>query len=63
MQLIHDIADAIGVANEFVTIDRIVGTLAFIRVAPGKGVATHWTCKTIRGGSRMAKHSMRIDWS
>jgi hypothetical protein len=62
MELIYDIATALGVANEFVTIDRVSDNLAFIRVVEGKGVATHWTCKTIRSGKRMAKNSLRTDW-
>ena len=59
MRLVQDIANVIGVASEFVMIDRVIDTLAFVRVESGHGVATHWTVETVRGGNRMKKNSLR----
>ncbi len=57
MELIYDISEYLGVPNEHVNIDKVHLNNVWFSTAAG----AKFTCKTIRGGKRLKKNSIRLD--
>jgi hypothetical protein len=55
MDLIYEIAEYFDIPNEFITIDSVIGNIAWFSLKAG----AQYTCKTTRGGKRLKKNSIR----
>ena len=58
MELIHAIADYLGVPNDFVVIDKVYSNYCFFTVH-GACTSVYYRCKTVRNGKFLKKNSIR----
>lgn len=57
MELYYEIADYLNIPNEFITINKVSGSLVWFSTKAG----AHYSCKTVRNGKHLKKNSIRID--
>lgn len=56
MELIYAIAEYLGIPNEFITIDRAVGSSVWFSTKAG----AKYSCSTVRNGKYLKKNSIRV---
>jgi hypothetical protein len=57
MILIYEIAEYLNIPNEFISIDLVVGNIAWFSTTSG----ARYSCTTVRGGKHLKKNSIRHD--
>lgn len=59
MELIYAIANELNIPNEFINIDRVSSNVVWFSLKSG----ARYTCKTVRNGKYLKKHSIRADFN
>ena len=55
MELIYEIAEYLDIPNEFITIDKVIGSDVWFSTTAG----AQYSCSTVRGGKHLKKNSVR----
>lgn len=56
MELIYEIAEYMNIPNEFITINKVIGNIAWFSTKAG----AQYSCSTVRDGKHLKKNSIRL---